>query len=728
MSDLKQALRTVGSFILRLVIEQVLQKLCFQSEDSAIIATVISNFAEDESQLKAVFAAAMPLVQTKPTSAHLQALLVEVLRLGDGNKDKDDETLKQEAMAMMGRAVQPMLETKLEALGMPDTTRLARLASQAASSIDQVQAVLTAALPLVQGKPTVAAVEGLLVAVLRLDKDKEKLDNDALKAKALCMIAEAVQPLMERKLEALGMPDATRLAKLASQAASKPKQAQEIFAAIVPMMQGKPTVTTVEGLLVTVLRLDRGPNKLDESTLKSEALRMIGRAAKPLVQRKLEALDLQPEDMAIVSTAIEKLLTEDNTQKLQAVFAAAMPLVQGSVTVSKVEALLEAATGLSKEEVLGMIGRAARPLVQRKLEALNLQPEDMATVSTAIEKLLKQVRDADHGVARLQIGGIPADAVFGGHGSARGLTSDAMISELNGDWLPVPFLEVRGMPVWRRETTLHNMGNDKHPMKGDAGTRYVIQNGDGVFDIGWLTPGAPEVADSFTTAWNRHGFMCRPTGKTGAWRGLEEADVYLALKPSSSFPNVIPVTSGNAKNTLAAKCVKLEGSLGKQAEVEEDKRDNKKKLQAVFAAAMPLVQGPVTVSKVEALLEATTGLSKEEVLGMVGRATNPLVQRKLEALNLHPEDMAPGSTAIEKLLTEDNTQKLQSVFAATMPLVQGPVTVSKVEALLEAATGLSKEEVLGMVGRAAKPLVQRKLDEPTSRERLRRPPFLEPLC
>jgi hypothetical protein len=41
-----------------------------------------------------------------------------------------------------------------------------------------------------------------------------------------------------------------------------------------------------------------------------------------------------------------------------------------------------------------------------------------------------------------------------------------------------------------------------------------------------------------------------------------------------------------------------------------------------------------------------------------------------------------------------------------MPLVQGPVTVAKVEALLRTATGLSKEEVLGIVGRAATPLVK----------------------
>jgi uroporphyrinogen-III synthase len=138
--------------------------------------------------------------------------------------------------------------------------------------------------------------------------------------------------------------------------------------------------------------------------------------------------------------------------------------------------------------------------------------------------------------------------------------------------------------------------------------------------------------------------------------------------------------------------------------------DNKQKLQAVFAAAMPLVQGSVTVSKVEALLEAATGLSKEEVLGMVGRAAKPLVQRKLEELGVQPEDVTTVSTAIEKLITADNKQKLQAVFAAAMPLVQGSVTVSKVEALLE-AVDIEPEEVLGMVGRAAKPLVQRKLEE-----------------
>jgi hypothetical protein len=156
---------------------------------------------------------------------------------------------------------------------------------------------------------------------------------------------------------------------------------------------------------------------------------------------------------------------------------------------------------------------------------------------------------------------------------------------------------------------------------------------------------------------------------------------------------------------------------------------------------MPLVQGQLAVSKVEALLEAATGLSKEEVIGMVGRAAKPLVQRKLEALELQPEDVATVSAAIEKLLTAGNTLKLQAVFAAAMPLVlvQGSVTVSKVEVLLAAATGLSQEEVLGMISRAAKPLVHPKLEAlgvhpedvtavPTATEALGIPPFVQPEC
>jgi hypothetical protein len=56
-----------------------------------------------------------------------------------------------------------------------------------------------------------------------------------------------------------------------------------------------------------------------------------------------------------VSTALEEAVKDE--QKLQAVFGAAMPLVQGQATVAKVEALLEAATGRGRKEVLGMLGQ-----------------------------------------------------------------------------------------------------------------------------------------------------------------------------------------------------------------------------------------------------------------------------------------------------------------------------------------------------------------------------------
>jgi hypothetical protein len=115
------------------------------------------------------------------------------------------------------------------------------------------------------------------------------------------------------------------------------------------------------------------------------------------------------------------------------------------------------------------------------------------------------------------------------------------------------------------------------------------------------------------------------------------------------------------------------------------------------------VQGRLTLAKVEALLEAATGLERKEVLGMVGRAAKPLVQRKLEELDVQPGDVAMMSSAIAKAAADKQT--LQAVFAAAIPLVQGRLTVAKVEALL-VAVGIDRKEALGMVGRAAKPQVR----------------------
>jgi hypothetical protein len=47
----------------------------------------------------------------------------------------------------------------------------------------------------------------------------------------------------------------------------------------------------------------------------------------------------------------------------------------------------------------------------------------------------------------------------------------------------------------------------------------------------------------------------------------------------------------------------------------------------------------------------------------------------------------------------EDEQKLQRAFAAAMPLVQGPATVAKAEALLEAATGLDRKEAIDVVVR-----------------------------
>jgi hypothetical protein len=413
-----------------------------------------------------------------------------------------------------------------------------------------------------------------------------------LKQKKMEFIARAVRPLVERKLATLSVVSDDIERVLQAMVALSPNDLLRVFDAGESIRAG-PKISKVEALLAAT------------GLSNKEVLGMVGRAAKPLVQRKLEEVGVQPEDVTIVSTAIEALLTKDNTQKLQAVFAAAMPLVQGPVTVSKVEALLLVATGLSNKEVLGMVGRAAKPLVQRKLEEVGVQPEDVTIVSTAIEALLA---DNDN-KQKLQ-------AVFA-----------AAMPLVQG---PVTVSKV--------EALLQAAGISKEQVLGMVGraAKPLVQ--------------------------------CK----------LEEVGVQ---------PEDVTIVSAVLFELVAT---------------------DEPKLQAVFAAAMPLVHGPVTVSKVEALLQAV-GLTKEQVLAVVDRAANPLVQRKLEEMGVQPEDVATVSAVLLELVATDKP-KLQAVFAAAMPLVQGPVTVSKVEALLQ-AVGLTKEQVLALVGRAAKPLVQRKLEE-----------------
>jgi hypothetical protein len=96
-------------------------------------------------------------------------------------------------MAVIGEAVQPLVQAKLSVLGVPEATqtRLAALVLQAASEPEQAKAVFAAALPLVQGKPTMSAVEALLLAVLRLDPKNKDFHNSKLQAQALVFLQEA---------------------------------------------------------------------------------------------------------------------------------------------------------------------------------------------------------------------------------------------------------------------------------------------------------------------------------------------------------------------------------------------------------------------------------------------------------------------------------------------------------------------------------------------------------
>ncbi|CAE7506758.1 unnamed protein product [Symbiodinium microadriaticum] len=108
----------------------------------------------------------------------------------------------------------------------------------------------------------------------------------------------------------------------------------------------------------------------------------------------------------------------------------------------------------------------------------------------------------------LRISGIPGDATFGGHGPAIGSTTDSStLHDLNGDWSAVPLLQVRGHPVWRKQTRLRNEWEPGSRLSADDGLRYVVLGGDGVLDIAWLPSGEQPRSDSFPHQTCRHGFL-----------------------------------------------------------------------------------------------------------------------------------------------------------------------------------------------------------------------------
>jgi hypothetical protein len=288
LKDLHHALKTAPVFVLKLVVASKLRDLNVKDKHVKRITNIIDAIGSDQEHMRHLAQAVVPLTQGILDTSKVEAFILAVLKVEKGAEYTSDEKLKTQAMAVIGEAVQPLVQAKLSVLGVPEATqaRLAALVLQAASEPEQAKAVFAAVLPLVQGKPTVAAVEALLVAVLRLDSENGRAGGDTLKAQAMAVIGEAVEPLVHAKLSLLGVPEATqtRLAALVLQAASEPEQAKAVFAAALPLVQGKPTVAAVEALLVAVLRLDPNNRDLGESELKMQVMAVFAEAANPLVQ------------------------------------------------------------------------------------------------------------------------------------------------------------------------------------------------------------------------------------------------------------------------------------------------------------------------------------------------------------------------------------------------------------------------------------------------------------
>jgi hypothetical protein len=284
---LADALTNTATLVSMAIIECKLEELGVQPDDAAAIKTSVNNkmgAKDKQQQAEAVFSAAMPLVQGQLTVTKVEALLGTATGLS-----------KEEVLGIVGRAATPLLQRKLEKLGVQpnDVITVSTALEQLVADDNQqkLQAVFSAAMPLVQGQLTVAKVEALLLLLLRLDQSKANVPAAELQKEVTTMIGGAVKSLVENKLSVLGLAEehAVKLVKLAAHAASKEADARAVFAAAMPLVQGQVTVEKVQVLLLSLLRLKKGEGertKDDMEALKKEARMMIAGAVTPFLEGK----------------------------------------------------------------------------------------------------------------------------------------------------------------------------------------------------------------------------------------------------------------------------------------------------------------------------------------------------------------------------------------------------------------------------------------------------------
>jgi hypothetical protein len=202
-----------------------------------------------------------------------------------------------------------------------------------------------------------------------------RIDSIAKLKKALQQTSALVgQAILNHKLEEVGVqPKHTAaVSAMLKDLAGDAAKTEAVFNATMPLVGGQVTMAKVEAVLDAV------------GVSKEQASAMLVDVAAPLVERKLEEVGVQPKHTAAVSAMLKDLAGD--AAKTEAVFNATMPLVGGQVTMAKVEAVLNA-VGVSKEQASAMLVDAAAPLVERKLEEVGVQPEEISIVKASLATL-----------------------------------------------------------------------------------------------------------------------------------------------------------------------------------------------------------------------------------------------------------------------------------------------------------------------------------------------------
>jgi hypothetical protein len=211
--------------------------------DVAKVAKAVKAAAIEKDKAIALYHALLPVLQGKLSESAMMDVIVALeLTDGAGKPINSEEQVAMEVVRMMA----PCIESKLAEKGVSgvDVATVKGAVERVAKHKEQAIALYHALLPVLQGKLSESTVMGVVMALELKDANGEPI---ASKKQVAMEVVRVMAPCIKRKLEEQGA-DAAKVMEAVNRVAGQQDEAMALYRALVPMMRGDLSESTVIGV------------------------------------------------------------------------------------------------------------------------------------------------------------------------------------------------------------------------------------------------------------------------------------------------------------------------------------------------------------------------------------------------------------------------------------------------------------------------------------------------